>query len=437
MTHDPVAPSVFLVAVSGPDQGKRLALLDRAHLIGRAADCQLRSDDPAVAPRHVALVLREGSARFLALEPATTSVNGVPKNQGTLGPGEQLRVGNSLWQVEGRVRPSGEVSFLESLGEKISTAAGVEKIQGWSAQTMFSEVFKHRTEEEIEEYFAVGTPATTPPLLEVPTDWPKPWAFFRALGLSLAVYLGFVFAWNEFQNAYLLPGLMMVGSIAVPCSILVFFFEMNVLRNVSLYQLIRLVMLGGLLSIVISLFEFQWTALENWLGAMSAGLIEEPAKLLAVVLMARDGRYRWTLNGLLLGAAVGTGFAVFESAGYAFYHGLVEQGTAGMMNVIFTRGVLSVLGGHALFTGLAGAALWRVRAGRPVTREMLLDRRFVRVFALCVVLHMVWNSPIDLPFFAKYLVVGFVAWVALLSFIQDGLRQVRREQVIVMPTLAG
>ena len=433
---DPHATAV-LACVSGPDQGKRLPLFDRAQLIGRGPDCQLLSDDPGVAPRHVAVVLRENSARFLTLEPATSRVNGLLKNQGTLGPGDQLRIGDSVWQVEGRVRPSGEVSFLESLGEKISTAAGVEKIQGWSAADMFSEVFKHRSEEEIESYFGVGTPTTTPSLLDVETSWPKPWAFFRSLALSLAVYVGFVFAWNEFGNPYLLPGLMMVGSFAVPLSILIFFFEMNVLRNISLYQLIRLVLVGGLLSILISLFGFRWTGLENWLGAMSAGIVEETGKTVTLVLMARNPRYRWTLNGLLLGAAVGTGFAVFETAGYAFDHGLLEGGTQGMLNVIFTRGVLSVFGGHALFTGLVGAALWRVRAGRPITQEMLLDPRFLRVFALAVVLHMVWNSPVQLPLLGKYLIVGFVAWVALLSFIQDGLRQVRREQVTMMPTAVG
>lgn len=436
MTHPPESP-ITLVAVSGPDQGKRLPLSDKAQLIGQAADCQLHSDDPAVAPRHVALVLREGSVRFLTLEPATTEVNGAAKNQGALGPGERLRVGGSDWQVEGKVRPSGEVSFFESLGEKISTAAGVEKIQGWSAGQMFSEVFQHRTEEDLEAHFAVGTRTTTPNLLEVETRWPKPWAFFRALSLSLLVYVGFVLAWNEFENPYLLPGLMLAGSFAVPFSILVFFFEMNVLRNISLYQVIRLVVGGGLLAIVISLFGFRWSGLDNWLGAMSAGIVEETGKLVALILLARNPRYRWTLNGLLLGAAVGTGFAVFETAGYVFARGLLEGGTSGMMNIILTRGVLSVLGGHALFTGMVGAALWRVRAGRPITREMLLDRRFLRVFGLAVVLHMVWNSPLQLPFYMKYVAVGFVAWVALLSFIQDGLRQVRREQVTVMPTVVG
>ena len=52
------------------------------------------------------------------------------------------------------------------------------------------------------------------------------------------------------------------------------------------------------------------------------------------------------------------------------------------------------------------------------------------MFALCVAMHMAWNAPLDPPFHAKYLLLGFVAWVALLSFIQDGLKQVRLEQAV-------
>lgn len=41
---------------------------------------------------------------------------------------------------------------------------------------------------------------------------------------------------------------------------------------------------------------------------------------------------------------------------------------------------------------------------------------------------MTWNSPIQLPLYGKYVILGFVAWVAILGFIQDGLKQVRRAQ---------
>ena len=48
-------------------------------------------------------------------------------------------------------------------------------------------------------------------------------------------------------------------------------------------------------------------------------LFEEPAKLAAVILLARGIKFPWVVNGLVLGAAVGAGFAIFETAGYLYF----------------------------------------------------------------------------------------------------------------------
>jgi RsiW-degrading membrane proteinase PrsW (M82 family) len=196
-----------------------------------------------------------------------------------------------------------------------------------------------------------------------------------------------------------------------------------------LYQVIRLLFLGGLLSIVVSLFGFKITDLDSWLGAASAGIIEETGKALALLIVVNRPKFRWTLNGLLLGATVGTGFAVFESAGYALSELLTSQNAFAMREVIIDRGILSVLGGHVLWTGLVGAALWRVRGDKPFHRAMLVDPKFLRVFFICVVMHMVWNQQlIDLPFYGKYIALGAVAWLLVFGFIQDGLKQIREAQ---------
>ena len=293
---------------------------------------------------------------------------------------------------------------------------------------MFSDVFKKRTDEEQEEYFNVGTRTTTPPLEAIEAGgWPKPWAFVRFLILSSAVFALFAWAWNRFSNPYLIPGLILVGSFAIPCSILVFFFEMNVPRNVSLYQILKLLLLGGIVSLCVSLLFFEWTSLDNWLGAMSAGIVEESGKALTLLLVVRKRRYPWTLNGMLFGATVGTGFAVFETSGYALTSGL-NSGMASLFQTIYERGALSVLGGHALWTALVGGALWRVRGQREFKWEMLRDPAFLRVFALCVALHMLWNSPFDLPLELKFIAIGFITWIAVLSYIQFGLAEIRQAQ---------
>jgi hypothetical protein len=50
---------------------------------------------------------------------------------------------------------------------------------------------------------------------------------------------------------------------------------------------------------------------------------------------------------------------------------------------------------------MSAAALWRVKGDRPFTFDMLQDSRFLRVFGIAVVLHMLWNSPLELPLFGN------------------------------------
>jgi RsiW-degrading membrane proteinase PrsW (M82 family) len=174
------------------------------------------------------------------------------------------------------------------------------------------------------------------------------------------------------------------------------------------------------LSLIFALMFFQVTDHLHlgWLGASVAPLAEEPAKLLALAFVWNKKRYPYILNGLLLGAAVGTGFAAFESAGYALRFGLGE---------IVPRGLLSPFG-HIVWTGMSAAALWRVKRGRPIELEMFRDPRFVRVFAGAVVLHGIWDAGFDLPFYLKYIALGVIAWVVVFGLIQEGLKELRTEK---------
>ena len=421
-----IVSDVIFVCVSGPDIGKRIAMRDGDVVIGRSTHSDVPSDDPDVAEAHVRLSIKDRTLCFATIGEAAVFLDGHRLSDGVIGPKQQVRIGRSFWQV--LESPGKSPSrWIDDLSSRISSAAGLEKVEGFSFSDTFSDTFKKRSDEEIEEYFNVGTRTTTPSLLEIDTGWPKPWIFFRLFTLSVLVYLGFVFAWSEFHNPILIPGLISIGSFLIPFSILVLFFEINVPRTVPLYQVIRLMLIGGILSLILSLFLFRATNLSSWMGAMSAGIVEEIGKASALLLIINKRRYRWTLNGMLFGAAVGTGFAAFESAGYAFIYGL-QGGADVMLEVIMRRGLLSMLGGHVLWTALVGAALWKVRGDQPFGADMIKDPRFLRVLVLAMGMHMVWNSPIELPFYAKYVALGFVAWIVVLGFIQDGLAQIRREQ---------
>ncbi len=416
------ARSLLFTCTAGPDAGKRFTLNEGELVLGRAVECNVLSGDPDVVQRHAALCWKNGKPFCRNLDSSVLFLDGQAVTETFVEPGQQLRIGRSFWQIAPTA--SQDSGWIERIGQQITGFAGVEKIQGFSAATMFSEVFKKRPPEEVEDYLIVGTRTTTPPLPAVAADWPRPWLFLKAFTLSAAVYVLFYLAWNRFYNDNLIPGLIVVGSFAIPFSILIFFFETNVLRNVSLYEVIKLLVLGGVLSLIASLFAYDLTKLTSWMGA---GIIEESGKAAALLLIIRKLRYRWILNGMLFGAAVGTGFAVFESAGYALRYGLAG-GAQEMLKVINERGVLSILGGHVLWTAMVGGALWRVRGDLEFSFEMLKDLRFLRVFAVAVLLHTVWDSPPQLPLCGKFIGLGFVAWVVLLAQIQQGLKQVKLEQ---------
>jgi protease PrsW len=422
-------PSIVLNCFSGPDHGKRLAFGEGEVIIGRSAQCNVASDDADVAERHVVFRLREGRPSFQTVGDATLFMDGHAVKEGVLEPRQQIRIGRSLWQLDSAGAAHGFTDILDNIGSKISSVAGVEKIRGFDIGEMFSAIFQKRTDEEIEQYFSVGGPTTTPDLSIVDANWPKPWLFFKTFVAAVIVYLCFDFGWHEFQNANLLPGLITIGSFVIPFSILIFFFEVNASRNVSLYQVFKLVLLGGVLSLVLSLFLFQLTNLDSWMGAPAAGIIEEVGKALALLLVVNKLKYRWTLNGMLFGAAIGTGFAAFESSGYAFRYLWNTQSSQVMTHVIYTRAWLSILGGHVLWASMVGAALWRVRGEERFRWEIVKDIRFLRVLGVAAALHAVWNCNFDPPLYLKEIVLGFVAWVVILSLIQDGLRQIRVAQV--------
>ena len=61
---------------------------------------------------------------------------------------------------------------------------------------------------------------------------------------------------------------------------------------------------------------------------------------------------------------------------------------------------------------------------------MLCDERFIRLLLVPVVLHMIWNSPFELPLYGKYLLLGVAGWFFCLSLLQEGLHEIAEEQSV-------
>lgn len=313
-------------------------------------------------------------------------------------------------------------SRVQSAADLITDQLGLEKIEGLSLKSFFSEVFSKHPESALEDRFTVGSSSTTPPLHPSMGRLPNPWIFFRAFVGAVVVFFVFLYCYELFDNILVLPGLIITGSFAVPISVLILFFEINTPSNISIIRVIQLISVGGALSLLLSLILFEVTPFFGIFGAPAAGIIEESGKLLVVVAVMRHlrmGRYPFRINALLIGAAVGTGFAAFESAGYALVAGLNDA----MVQNIILRGVLSPFC-HIIWTAIAACAYWRARPNFRSFLETVSSRQFLVLFSAPVVLHFLWNTELQPPLYLKQILIGFVGWVIVLSLIQSALKEV-------------
>ena len=316
---------------------------------------------------------------------------------------------------------------LSSVVTSISELSGGDGIGEFNFNNFFSEIFKPHSEEEIDESLIVGTSTTTPAINELKIEYPRPWLFFRLITGSIILFYGFVFVCREFENQLLIPGLIITGSFAVPVSTLFLFFEINIRRNIPIWQVLRLLLFGGIISFFFALILFENTDfLEASMGASVAGIVEEPAKLAALLfLMKGRKKYSYILNGLLFGAAVGCGFAAYESAGYALVFGSNDINE--MISIIQLRGLLSPFA-HIVWTAVAGGAMWKVKKGANFRFSLCKQKEFYMPFLTVVACHGFWNSDLELPFFGKYIICGFIAWVVALTLINTGIDQIKKEQ---------
>lgn len=335
-------------------------------------------------------------------------------------------------------------------------------LEGFSLPRFFSDVFKHHDSKEITDLFCCGAEKTTPALEDVQTGWPSPWIFARMLLLCLILYLGFNWACTEYQNPKLIPGLMFVGNFGIPFCVVVLFFELNVRRDVPFSKASYAMVLGGLISLILTHMIGRNIAFGP--EAYWAGPMEEPAKLLAAILIASQFRNGRILTGLLLGCAVGAGYAAFESAGYTF-EAFFKCNTAlvaehygdneTVSNIIKEEGSIEGISPdyvmaqralftpfmHVIWTTITAGAYWyvqklKVEAGqrpaddRSIDLSILYDFRFLRIALIPVGLHMVWNSNLFAESTtAKYIVLGIIGWVVALRLVQAGLKQVQTEQL--------
>ena len=352
------------------------------------------------------------------------------------GPGPQQNAG---WQNAGQ-QNTGQAGGGFTKDEFISMSkSGVGKfvdaindMTGQEGKTdirlreLVSEVFRRHTVEEREELFISGTKKTTPAPENMTADWPHPWLFARIFLMFLVVFAGLLVMILQFSNTNAIPGAMFIGALIVPFSLVIFFWETNIPRNISIFDVVSIFFIGGVMSLIFTLilYGYIYVGELNYTGAILVGIVEEVGKIVVAGHYVKKRNTSYILNGLLLGACVGAGFAVFETAGYAF-SALLYGGIPNMIDVLILRGALAI-GGHTLWAAISTAGLVIAKGERPFDRKMYLDPKFLKFLLLVIALHAVWDMPITLGQSVRLVqwVLCAVAVVIVLVLLSSGLRQV-------------
>ena len=352
------------------------------------------------------------------------------------GPGPQQNAG---WQNAGQ-QNTGQAGGGFTKDEFISMSkSGVGKfvdaindMTGQEGKTdirlreLVSEVFRRNTVEEREELFISGTKKTTPAPENMTADWPHPWLFARIFLMFLVVFAGLLVMILQFSNTNAIPGAMFIGALIVPFSLVIFFWETNIPRNISIFDVVSIFFIGGVMSLIFTLilYGYIYVGELNYTGAILVGIVEEVGKIVVAGHYVKKRNTSYILNGLLLGACVGAGFAVFETAGYAF-SALLYGGIPSMIDVLILRGALAI-GGHTLWAAISTAGLVIAKGERPFDRKMYLDPKFLKFLLLGIALHAVWDMPITLGQSVHLVqwVLCAVAVVIVLVLLSSGLRQV-------------
>lgn len=296
---------------------------------------------------------------------------------------------------------------------------------------LFTGLFQEHTDEEAREIFISGTAKTTPLEYTQADIQPRPWLFLRIF-VALMLTFGFLYICAvQLQNFNTISGLLLIGAAVFPFSILTLMYEVNTPKNISIFDVMKMLFAGSIAALLLTTITFEIFPIGqlSYSDAVIVGFIEELVKLLVIIIFIRLVNPKYILNGLLIGAAVGAGFSVFESAGYAFRFYLLNGGNIDYLTDIILLRAWSSLGSHTVWSAIVGGGLLAVKTDKPFSFKLFFNLEFLSDFIATLILHFIWICPFmdsGSNVYIKLIALTVLAWTILLSLLKSGIRQFKR-----------
>jgi len=254
--------------------------------------------------------------------------------------------------------------------------------------------------------------------------WQRPWFFWTVLVIGILLIAGcFALAYGcelilTVTTKLSMELLLLIPPMVIPIVLMIFFWELNVPRNLTIWDILLFFLVGTLLSLGGNALMFVLVGTEG--GAPLAAVREEPAKLLAGIVLLQycsKGKRKKTygLTGLVIGAAVGSGFSAFETISY----GLSSNVSTVMLRVLFA------IVGHTLYSCSYTAALALHSPNGKITAQSFFNSDFLVTFGCSVLCHAFWNTS-GIPLIIRLAVTLVLLWLSALMITRKCLAEVRR-----------
>ena len=210
---------------------------------------------------------------------------------------------------------------------------------------------------------------------------------------GLVLWIASVVVTGATSNTNMIPTVVLLGSFLVPVTAVIWYLNHYHSPILSPRLVLYAFIVSGILGLLAASLLEAWLLGDGLLLYLGVGLIEEFVKLVALLIVARGLSRYTTRDGIVLGAAVGFGFAAFESSGYALNALVVNQGgeyQLSLSSLVYTeliRGVLAPVG-HGLWTAILGGVLFSASRGS----HLRITGKVIGAYLLVALLHALYDS---------------------------------------------
>ena len=324
-------------------------------------------------------------------------------NDGNIG-GERRKKGFSL---------KNGLEFLnkKNINEMIGRVFGYEYENTYNEKFLFKNLLKKRTKQEFETSVSQGMfkDSAEHTVLGITA----PWMWFRMLiVLAFCSTLAIICSVVSSNPVY---GVIFCGASTV-LPLLIFLFESDFSRSISIVQVFKFFTVGGLLSILFTLLLTPAAENENVAIVLLAPLFEEAFKAFVAFMFISKLKTKSILSGLLVGFAVGAGFDVFENFQYGIttyatellvgveevvlgllagttvdYAEALDGSIVASISVAIVRAICDIFSGHHYWTGIFGACFVLFNNKENVSLRDLFKWRVLLALLFSVTLHFLWN----------------------------------------------